>query len=147
MLSISGAQLVLWLHIVAATVWIGGQLTVAMVIPVVRGHGALPTVVGQRYQLIAWPAFAVLVITGILNVGNAGLQWSSLLDSAGGRTLVIKLGLVALSGVSAAIHAFVQAPRHDRAAPGRPVAAAVLGSISLLSAVAAALYGVLIATG
>lgn len=146
MLQISGPQWVLWVHVVAACIWIGGQVVVAAVIPLLRradSGGAtanLASAVGRRYQAIAWPAFAALAVTGVINVGNAGLQWSHLLDSAPGRTLAVKLGLVAVSGGAAAVHAFVQAPR------GRSAAwSAGLGSLSLLAAVAAALYGVAIA--
>lgn len=139
MLQISGPQWVLWVHVVAACVWIGGQVVVAAVIPLLRGTEGLAAAVGRRYQLVAWPAFAALAVTGVINVGNAGLQWSHLLDSAPGRTLAIKLGLVAVSGAAAALHAFVQAPR------GRSAAwSAGLGSLSLLAAAVAALYGVAI---
>lgn len=144
MLSISGPTLLLWLHIVAACVWIGGQATVAAVIPLLRDHHALARSVGRRYQAIAWPAFAVLIVTGVLNVGNAGLQWSHLLNSPSGRTLVVKLALVALSGVAAGVHSFLQAPRRT-AGGGSPIGSAVLGSLSLIAALLAALYGVVIA--
>jgi putative copper export protein len=110
-----------------------------------RGDPGLAARVGRRYQLIAWPAFALLIVTGILNVGDAGLQWSTLLVTDAGRTLAVKLALVAVSGAAAAVHALVQAPRDRRAAERRPVASALLGSLSLLSALAAALYGVIIA--
>jgi len=53
--------------------------------------------------------------------------------------------LVALSGLAAGIHSFLQAPGRDDATTGRPVASALLGSISLLAAVLAALFGVVIA--
>jgi putative copper export protein len=144
-LRISGTEVVLWLHIIAASVWIGGQMTVAAVIPALRHHPGLARSAGNRYQIIAWPAYVVLVLTGIANVGNAGLQWSHLLDSAVGRTLAVKLGFVGLSGLAAAVHAFLQAPRRSADATSRPVASALLGSISLLAALVAALYGVAIA--
>jgi putative copper export protein len=145
-LSISGGDLVLWVHVIAACVWIGGQATVALLIPLLRGHGALARLAGQRYQTVAWPAYAVLVITGLANVSNTGLQWSTLLASARGRTLAVKLGLVAVSGLAAGVHAFLQAPRRSDQAAVRPVASATLGSVSLLTAVLAALYGVAIAS-
>lgn len=145
MLSISGADLVLWLHVIAACVWIGGQATVAVLIPLLRGHRALPRLVGQRFQTVAWPAYAILAVTGLANVSNTGLRWSTLWDSPAGRTLAVKLGLVAVSGLAAGAHALLQAPRRDDRAHGRPVASAVLGSISLLTAILAALYGVAIA--
>jgi putative copper export protein len=140
-LHISGSQWVLWVHVVAACIWIGGQITVAAVIPLLRGAEGMASSVGRRYQMIAWPAFAALIVTGVINVGNVGLQWSNLLGSAQGRTLAIKLGLVAVSGAAAALHAFVQAPRGRSA-----MWSATLGSLSLASAAAAALYGVAIAS-
>jgi putative copper export protein len=145
-LSISGPTLVLWLHVIAACIWIGGQVTVAAVIPLLRDRDDLAQLVGRRYQAVAWPAFAVLIVTGVLNVGNAGLRWSQLLDSPAGRTLAIKLGLVGLSGLAAGVHSFRQAPRPGDETAGSPVASAVLGSISLAAALLAALYGVAIAS-
>jgi putative copper export protein len=145
-LSITGAALVLWLHVMAACIWIGGQVTVAILIPLLRGQGQLTVIAGRRYQAVAWPAFGVLVVTGIINVGNAGIQWRHLLDTDAGRTLAVKLGLVAVSGLAAGVHAFLQAPRRDAAEVGRPWAAALLGSASVLAAVLAALYGVVIAS-
>jgi putative copper export protein len=143
-LSVSGPTFVLWVHIVAACVWIGGQITVAAIIPLLREHRELARRVGRRYQVVAWPAFAVLIITGVLNVGDAGLHWSQLLDSSAGRTLVVKLVLVVLSGLAAGVHSFLQAPRRH-ATGGSAVGSAVLGSMSLIAALLAALYGVAIA--
>jgi uncharacterized membrane protein len=117
-LSISGHTLILWLHVVAACIWIGGQVTVAALIPRLRGHSEMARLAGRRYQTVAWPAFATLIVTGIIDVDNGGLQWSQLLSSSAGRTLAVKLDLVA---------------------------SALLGSISLLAAVLAALFGVVIA--
>jgi putative copper export protein len=145
MLSISGQSFVLWLHVVAACVWIGGQATVAAVIPMLRGHGDLAARAGRRYQAIAWPAYAVLIVTGIVNVGNAGLSWSDLLSTPAGRTLLVKIGFVAVSGLAAGAHSLIQAPRRREGRAGGAVSSAVFGSVSLVSAVLAALYGVVIA--
>jgi putative copper export protein len=144
-LSVSGPTLVLWVHLVAACIWIGGQVTVAAIIPLLRDQRELARRVGRRYQAVAWPAFAVLIVTGVVNVGNGGLHWSQLLDSSAGRTLVVKLVLVALSGLAAGVHSFLQAPRRGHASDGSAVGSAVLGSISLVAALLAALYGVAIA--
>jgi putative copper export protein len=142
---ISWVTVALWLHIVAACIWIGGQVTVAAIIPMLRDQRDLARRVGRRYQAIAWPAFAVLIVTGLLNVANAGLRWSLLFDSPAGRTLVIKLAFVALSGVAAGVHVVVQAPRRRHAGSSAVGWSAVLGSISLVAALLAALYGVAIA--
>lgn len=145
MLSVSAPTLVLWVHLVAACIWIGGQVTVAAIIPLLRDQRELARRVGRRYQAVAWPAFAVLIVTGVVNVGNAGLHWSQLLDSSAGRTLVVKLVLVALSGLAAGVHSFLQAPRRGHASDSSAVGSAILGSISLVAALLAALYGVAIA--
>ncbi len=145
MLSLSEPTFFLWVHIVAACIWIGGQVTVATIIPLLRDHRDLARRAGRRYQAVAWPAFAVLIVTGIVNVGNAGLRWSQLLDSSAGRTLVVKLILVALSGLAAGVHSFVQAPRRSHATGGSAIGSAVLGSVSLITALLAAFYGVAIA--
>lgn len=144
MLSISGAEVVLWLHVLAACVWIGGQVTVAALIPLLRGDRSLTASAGRRYAAVAWPAFLVLVVTGVINASNAGIRWSSLFASPQGRTLAVKLGFVAVSGLAAAAHSLIQAPRTRSS---RPVASAVLGSLSVVAAIAAALYGVVIAGG
>lgn len=142
----SGSQIVLWLHILAACIWIGGQVTVAVVVATLRTEPALLSTVARRYQWVAWPAFAVLVVTGIANVHNAGISWAHLSSTTAGRTLEVKLLFVLISGAAAAVHAFVVAPRASRS-PERssPALSAVLGVVSLLAAVIAALYGVVIA--
>jgi putative copper export protein len=57
--------------------------------------------VARRFNQIAWPAFAVLVVTGLWNIAAVHPQWSS----AYGTTLVVKIIVVAASGVTAAVHA------------------------------------------
>lgn len=145
MLAIHGRDLVLWVHVLAACVWIGGQITVAAVVPMLRGYPGLAAQAGRRYQVIAWPAYVVLLGTGVANAANAHITWASLGSPGVGRTLVTKLGFVALSGVAAAVHAFLQAPRARAGGPPSAATSAILGSASLLAAVVAALYGVVIA--
>jgi putative copper export protein len=145
-LSVSGPMLVLWLHILAATVWIGGQVTLAALVPVARGVEGTVRLLARRFQRIAWPAFAVLIITGIWNVHNAGIAWSDLQSTPQGRTLSLKLGFVILSGIGAAVHAYFVGPRATRGGSRRTQAiSGVFAGIGLLAAMAAALYGVVIA--
>jgi putative copper export protein len=140
-----GAALVLWMHVIAACVWIGGQVTIGMLVPMLRGQPAL-LAAARRFQWVLWAAFLVLVVTGIANVHNAGISWSHLNSNPIGRTLSIKLGFVFLSGLAAAVHAFVVAPRVARGStPALRAWSGILGAVSLLAAVVAALYGVIIA--
>lgn len=144
MLQLYGAAIVLWVHVLAACIWIGGQVVVAALMPALPGVDGLAAAAGRRFQLIAWPAYATLIITGALNARNAGITWSDLVSSPTGRTLLVKLGFVVLSGGAAALHAFLLAP-HRRGDTARPYQSAILGSVSVLAAVIAALYGVVIA--
>jgi len=120
------------LHVLAATVWVGGQLTLAGLVPGLRALGDdVPRTVARRFQRIAWPAFAVLVATGVWNllelpVGDLSTDWQV--------TLFVKLTVVALSGVAAAVHAGVRS---------RAVLAAA-GALSGLAAVAALVLGIML---
>jgi putative copper export protein len=120
----------LFLHVVAATVWVGGQFTLAGLVPTVRTLGDdAPRAVARRFNRIAWPAFAVLVLTGLWNltevdVGDRSTEYQV--------TLFVKLVVVAVSGVSAAVH--IRATSK--------VGLAVGGALSGLSALGAVFLGV-----
>lgn len=81
MVTITWATVRLFLHILAATVWVGGQITLAGLVPGLRAidEGA-PRAVARRFNRIAWPAFGLAVLTGIWNimaidVGNTSTEW------------------------------------------------------------------------
>ena len=62
----------LFLHVLAATVWVGGQLTLAALVPVLRRHdAAVPKIAARAFDRVAWPAFGVLLLTGLWNVAGA----------------------------------------------------------------------------
>ena len=146
LLSPDGPTVVLWAHILAATIWIGGQITLGLLVPLLRHEPDLLAASARRFQWLAWAAYAALLGTGVLNVHNAGMSWSHLGSTVAGRTLMLKLLFVALSGIAAGLHAFVIAPRATtRRTRTMRAMSGILGSISLLSALAAALYGVTIA--
>ena len=101
MLPLTWATTRLFLHVLAATVWVGGQLVVAGLVPGLRRlDPALPRTVARRFATIAWPAFAVLVATGIWNVLAVHAVWSGRY----GATLMAKIAVVALSGAAAFAH-------------------------------------------
>lgn len=102
MLSITSTTIRLFLHVIAATVWVGGQLTLAGLVPTLRKISPeAPKMVARQFNRIAWPAFAVLVITGLWNVMEVDVGDRS---TAYQVTLFVKLVIVALSGVSAFLH-------------------------------------------
>lgn len=103
MLPITTTDLRLFLHVLAATVWVGGQVVVAGLVPVLRGISTeAPRLAARRFAAMAWPAFAVVVATGVWNLLEVPLA------DTGRRyrtTLVVKLALVAVSGIAAFVHA------------------------------------------
>lgn len=130
MLPVNAETIRLFLHVLAATVWVGGQLTLAGLVPGLRALGPdAPRTVARRFNRFAWPAFGVLFLTGLwnlaeTNVGNQPSEWIA--------TLLAKLAIVALSGISAALH--------TRAATKKGLA--IWGALSGLSALLALFYGV-----
>jgi putative copper export protein len=137
-LPVSAATIRLFLHVLAATVWVGGQIALAGVVPVVRRTGGIDVArsVAYRFQLIAWPAFGILLVTGAWNLIaiKPGDRSSAYLT-----TLLVKLLLVALSGIGALGHIFF--------ARRRPALGGALAGVGLLTAIGATFVGVLLATG
>jgi putative copper export protein len=121
----------LFLHVLAATVWVGGQITLAALVPALRAAGTeVPKAAANAFNRIAWPAFGVLVLTGIWNVlaeGDKGPAYE--------HTLMVKYTLVVASGVTAYLHA--------RA--GSRTAMAVFGALTGLTAIATLLVGIMLA--
>lgn len=132
MLPVTWTTVRLFLHVLGATVWVGGQLTLAGLVPGLRRVSPdAPRTVARRFNVIAWVAFAVLVATGIWNILAIRPDWSS----SYGTTLIVKLVVVAASGLTAALHA--------RARSAAPLA--IFGALSGLTALAALFLGVLLA--
>jgi putative copper export protein len=135
MLSPTSATWRLVLHILAATVWVGGQFTLAGVVPSLRRVSAEATRAAARaYARVAWPAFFVLVVTGIWNLAEVDITDTS---TAYQVTVFIKVTLAIVSGAAAAVHQV-----------GRTrLALALGGAIGMLSALGALFLGVLLGTG
>lgn len=125
----------LFIHVLAATIWVGGQLTLAGLLPGLRALGPeAPRTIARRFNRIAWPAYGVLLVTGVWNLfesgfGDRGASWQA--------TLFVKLVVVALSGASAATHAM---------SASRAVLA-IGGAVAGLSGLAALFLGVQLAFG
>ena len=109
----------LWLHVIAAVTWIGGNLILAMVIvPHFRQH--LPPVqriqlltqIGRRFEPVVWGCVGVLFFTGIVNIFYAvDLTSPTALSGAFMRTLLIKIGLFFVLVILTAWHGMVLAPQ------------------------------------
>ncbi len=86
------------LHVLAATVWVGGQFTVAGLLPTIRSLGEeAPKKVAQALGRLLWPAYGVLVITGFWNISSLTVKDAS---SAWKTVLIVKIVVVAVAGVA-----------------------------------------------
>ena len=136
MLSPTADTVRLFLHVLAAAIWVGGQFALAGVVPALRRVSPEATKVAARaFARVAWPAFAVLVVTGLWNIAEVDVTNT---DSAYQVTLMVKITLAILSGVFAAIHAACRSK----------VALAVGGALGGgLSALGALFLGILLTAG
>ena len=109
----------LWLHILAAVIWIGGMLFLSLVaVPVLRQvdspllRADLFRKMAWRFCRLVWICLAVLILTGTVNVAFYGdtTQGSPYL-----KVLGIKLGLVAVLVAMGVAHDFIIGPRAARA--------------------------------
>lgn len=132
MLPVSADTIRVFLHVLAATVWVGGQLTLAGLVGGLRTLGDdAPRTVARRFNLIAWPAFAVLVVTGVWNLVAVDVVDTTTEYQV---TVFVKLVVVALSGLGAAFHAMARTK----------VGLAAWGAVSGVAALGALFLGVLL---
>ena len=126
-----------FLHILSVSVWVGGQIVVAGLVPLLRkvdrsagpvadGEMTVTQQTARRFGRISWPFFALAIITGLWSIGE--IEWSA--STGTWQTLFfVKMALVATSGVGAWLHTRAQR------APER----ALFASLASLSALAALL--------
>lgn len=157
-----------WLHILAAAVWVGGILFLVLVlVPAVRrpefrqSAASLIQWTGLRFRWVGWIALGLLILSGSFNLAYRGVGLTTLL-SAGfwegrfGRTLGVKLFLVAAILLTSAVHDFWIGPQATRLweeAPDSEAArrlrrrAASLGRLNLLLALTVMALGVMLVRG
>lgn len=156
-----------WLHILAATVWIGGMFfLVLVVVPWLRRGdrsmaGAFLRETGQRFRTVGWACFAILVVTGTFNLWVRGVRLSDFfrtewLSAPFGKALIWKLGLFLVVLAVSAFHDFVIGPRATRAIerdPRSPDAlrlrrrASLFGRLNVVLALALVAFGVMLVRG
>lgn len=90
-------QFLLYVHVIGAAVYVGGLITLALLVPAIRKATDDRSVIqaaARRFGVISWTALGLQVTTGTLMVLNR--VWT--------QTLILKLGLVMLSVMIAAWH-------------------------------------------
>jgi hypothetical protein len=91
-LPIDVESLRLFLHVLAATIWVGGQITLGALVPVLRKAGAdIPRLAARHFGRLA---------TGFWNLASYDGK-----DRHGfAATISLKLVCVGLSGIAAVVH-------------------------------------------
>ncbi|WP_419553728.1 hypothetical protein [Candidatus Poriferisodalis sp.] len=121
------------LHVLAVTVWIGGQIVVGAVVPVVsRAYPGSGKVAAKAFSRVAWPAFGIAVATGLWSMLSIPSEETS---SGWAMLLGIKMLLVLISGVGALVH---QNAGDNVAKRG------ISAGVSLLFGLTALLFGVML---
>ena len=122
----------LFLHVLAASVWVGGQIVLAGLVPQVRRtHPDALKGIAQAFGRIAWPSFAVAVVTGMWNLLAVDPAQHG---TAYMVTFGLKMGLVGVAAAATVVHS-----------AGRSRAAlAVGGAVSLLASLSVVYLGILL---
>ena len=122
----------LTLHVLAAAVWVGGQITIAGLVPTARRLAPdAPPRIARAFSRLSWPAYIVLLATGIWNVAAVPRGQSS----AWKTVLMVKVAVVLVAGFSARLHG------RSRSRTGL----AVWGAITSLTSLGALTLGVFLA--
>ena len=114
-----GESIVFWIHLLAASTWIGSQVFMfAAVVPALRAlddaaRRRAVAVLNRRFAWLGWGALAILVLTGINNVIQRQHDTDLVFDYdfRYAWIFVIKLALVAAVIALTAIHTYVVGPR------------------------------------
>jgi putative copper export protein len=123
----------LTLHVLAAAVWVGGQIVMTGLVGPARGLGEGATkTLARAFARMAWPAYFVLILTGIWNISAVH---ASTATSAWKAVLMAKIIVVLIAGVGVFLH--------QRATSKAQLA--LWGSVGGLASVAALVMGILLA--
>ena len=134
MMTPTAATIRITLHVLAATIWVGGQFTLAGLLPVLRQFDGSAKLAARAFNRIAWPAYGVLIITGMWNLSAIDVTAQS---NSYQVTVLIKIAVAMTAGVAAAAHISASSK----------LALAVGGAIGAVASVAAVFLGVLLHTG
>ena len=120
------------LHVLGACVWVGGQLVLAGLVVTLRGISYdAPGKVARAFARFTWPAYGLLIVTGIWNVTAMGSGASSNWNTVFG----IKMFSVIVAGLGAFLHTRAASPK----------AKGVFAGVGMLGTIAAMVLGVALA--
>jgi putative copper export protein len=104
--------IITWIHLVTSAIWVGGSLFIAIVFaPILKTMSTsieerlqIMIRVGRKFNKIAMPSLAILIVTGIFNSHQILIRPEFLFSSSYGVLLVIKIILVVALLVSFTAH-------------------------------------------
>ena len=125
----------LFLHVLAASVWVGGQIVLGGLVPKLRKVAPESLkVAANAFARIAWPAFAVVVVTGMWNilditVGDMSTEYQ------------VSMFVHVLFAMAAAMFVVIHSIGQTK------LALALGGALGLLTSLGAMFVGMLLQTG
>jgi copper transport protein len=122
-----------WVHLVTAMLWVGGVLTLALVVWPLAPD--LRRVAFVRFSRIAVVLIGVLVVAGTVVAIERLPTVADLWETRYGQVLLVKLGLVLLALAWGAFHHRVVRPRLERGRAPRGVGRSLLGESAVAMAV------------
>lgn len=148
----------LFLHVMAAMLWIGGMLFLTLIIaPFLKTLNDqkqktfLYQAIGTRYRFWGWIAIVTLLITGPLNLYLMGISPLVIFNPTFrgtdyGFALMMKLGFVFIIVVSSLLHDFWIGPK-ARHSPKYSKVAKIAGRSNLIIAILIVIFAIFIRTG
>ncbi|GIH81254.1 hypothetical protein [Planobispora longispora] len=123
-------------HVLSAALWVGGQLTVSLVVlPLARRlldeqrRAQVMRAVGRRFGVFTGAVFLPVQLgTGVALAWRKGVTWESLGDPGYGRILAAKLALFCAVMVAAGLHGWATGA-------GRPALARAMAVTALVGSV------------
>ena len=135
MLSPTADSIRLFLHVLAASVWVGGQIVLGGLVPKLRQVAPESLkVAANAFARIAWPAFAVVVVTGM---------WNILDITVGDMTTEYQVSMFVhvLLAMAAAMFVVIHSVGQTK------LALALGGALGLLTSLGAMFVGILLQSG
>lgn len=125
----------LFVHVLAASVWVGGQIALAGIVPALRAsHPDSTKTVAKAFGRVAWSSFVVLTVTGIWNLVDVDISNT---DWTYSMTVVVHVLTAIAAGLATAVHSFGKSK----------LALALGGALGLLFSLAALFIGILLRSG
>jgi putative copper resistance protein D len=87
-----------WIHVTCSSIWVGGSIFLGIVlapalrsiVPDTENRLLIMIKFGRRFNMIAFPSFIILILTGIYNSRALLSNWN-LLETQYGQILLVKI--------------------------------------------------------